>query len=56
MPEIFAYVISNLYNKPPRWALLSVLISCGKIDSEEWSASQCLITIQSRNFSKKADN
>ena len=44
MPEIFAYVISNFYNKPPRWALLSVLHSCGKIGSERWSASQCLIT------------
>jgi hypothetical protein len=44
MPEIFAYVISNFYDKPPRWALLSVLNSCGKIGSERWSASQCLIT------------
>ena len=44
MPEIFAYVISNLYNKPPRWALVSALYSCGKIGSERWSASLCLIT------------
>lgn len=55
MPEIFAYVISNLYNKPPRWALVSALYSCGKIGSERWSASLS-DNWQSRNFSKKADN